>query len=321
MSEERILLSSTETPLESADRPTSIRGRLKQVLGPDWRLRTHRAARLRWFTKYRALRELRSQVSFRTKLAFVLFDPEIESYTYELADEPRLVGELAQVLGCAESELTRYAEETRTDPELNARLRRHMRWRSDTKRHLPLGHRLAWYLIVRARKPELVVETGIYKGLGSLVLLRALERNREDGFPGDLMSFDTASASGELVRPELRVGWMRFVGSTQDLLPPALRGRRIDILFQDTPHTEENQRFEFGVALEHAGEKLLLLDGSGGDTPTLEAMAAENGGSHHVLFAPSRDHVYQGSNIALALFDQADVHDAPSGASASPCAL
>jgi hypothetical protein len=282
-----------------------MRGRIKAILGPDWQFRAHRLSRLRWLTKYRALRALQPDVGLRRKLAFVLLDPEIESYTYELADERAFIADMARKLGRPTAELLRYAEETRQDPELNERLARHTRWRFDVKRRLPLGNRLAWYLMVRARKPGLVVETGIYRGLGSLVLLRALERNRREGFPGELMSFDITSASGGLVRPELRAGWQRFTGSTHELLEPALDGRHVDMLFQDTPHTRENQRFEFGAALRHAGPNLLLNDGSGGDAPLLRLIAAENGGEHHVVSAPSRDHVFSGVDIAFAAFDEA----------------
>jgi hypothetical protein len=289
MSEERILLS--------------VRGRIKKLAGPEWQFRAHRAARLRWLTKYRALRDFQPDVGLRKQLAFVLLDPEIESYTYELADERAFVTELARKLGQPSAELLRYAEEIRRDPELNERLARHTRWRFDVKRRPPLGNRLAWYLMVRSRKPGLVVETGIYRGLGSLVVLRALERNREEGFPGELMSFDITSAAGGLVRPELRAGWRRFTGSTQELLEPALEGRRVDMLFQDTPHTRDNQRFEFGAALRHAGPRLLLVDGSGGDAPNLRLMAGERGGAHHVVPAPSRDHVFGGVDIAFAVFD------------------
>jgi hypothetical protein len=288
----------------SEEQVLPFRSRIKELLGPDWQFRTHRAARLRWLTKYRALRALQPNLGTRKKLAFVLLDPEIESYTYELADERGFVTELARTLGRPRAELLRYAEEIRRDPELNEHLARHTRWRFDVKRRLPLGNRLGWYLMVRARKPGLVVETGIYRGLGSLVLLRALERNRQEGFPGELMSFDITSAAGDLVRPEVRGGWRRFTGSTQELLEPALEGRQVDMLFQDTPHTEENQRFEFGTALRHAGPRLLLVDGSGGDARHLGLIAAEKGGGHHVVPAPSRDHVYGGTDIAFAVFDR-----------------
>ena len=49
-----------------------MRGRIKAILGPDWQFRAHRLSRLRWLTKYRALRALQPDVGLRRKLAFVL---------------------------------------------------------------------------------------------------------------------------------------------------------------------------------------------------------------------------------------------------------
>jgi predicted O-methyltransferase YrrM len=150
-------------------------------------------------------------------------------------------------------------------------------------------------------KPKLIVETGIYLGLGSLVLLRALEHNRRDGQPGELMSFDTDPGAGRIVREQLRGGWRRYTGTTQELLLPALGERHVDMLFQDTPHTQANQRFEFTAAISHAGRQLVLVDSSGW-APTLGAMSAESGGEYHRLRIRSQHHVYPGIEFRFAVF-------------------
>jgi hypothetical protein len=276
---------------------------LKNLIGPKWRVRAHRLSRLRWITKYRLMRSLGGGISLRRQLAYVLFDPETESFSFELDNEREVISSLASALGRPEDEIAAYAAETHTDPELNVELARHVRWRFDVKRHMPLGYRFPWYILARALKPALVVETGIYHGLGSLVLLRALARNAQDGSPGELMSFDTDDGAGGLVRDELRGGWHRFVGSTHDLLLPALAGRRVDMLVQDTPHTEENQRFEFGAALAHAAPHLLLVDASGADKETLKAICRERGVPYHRVAMRPRDHVYSEGAIAFALVE------------------
>jgi hypothetical protein len=282
---------------------------LKSLLGAEWRFRTHRLGRLRWLTKYRLMRRFKADVGLRRRLAYVLLDPELESFSYELQNESEIISALARALDRPFDELARYASETREDPELNELLARHVRWRADVKRRLPLGNRLTWYVIVRALKPELVVETGIYLGLGSLAVLRALERNRREGSAGELMSFDTVSGAGGIVREQARRGWHRFVGSTKDLLLPALEGRRVDILFQDTPHTEENQRFEFSAALSHAGPNLLLFDASGGTAPTLGTICAERGGAYHRMPLLTRGHIFPGIEITFAIFENAAGRD------------
>lgn len=278
---------------------------LKRMIGPQWRFRTHHLGRIRWLTKYRLMRTFQTDVGWRKRAAYVLFDPEIESFSYHLENEVETISTLAAALERPTEELLAYAAETRQDPELNQLLTRHIGWRLDVKRRPPLGNRLAWYVLVRTCKPKLIVETGIYLGLGSLTLLRALARNAEEGEPGELMSFDTVPSAGSVVREPLRQGWRRFTGSTHDMLAPALDGRTVDMLFQDTPHTEENQRYEFGTALEHAGPRLLLLDASGGKAPTLRAMCSERSGAYHHVPMRSRGHIYPGATITFAVFDEA----------------
>lgn len=282
---------------------------LKRLVGPEWRFRAHRLGRLRWWTKFQLARTFQTDVGWFTRAAYVLFDPEIESFSYQLENEVAAISSLAAALGRPVDELSAYAAETRTDPEINQLLTRHLRWRLDVKHRPPLGNRLAWYVIVRAGKPRLIVETGIYLGLGSLTLLRALERNAEEGHPGELMSFDTIASAGSVVRKSMRRGWRRILGTTQEMLLPALDGHSVDILFQDTPHTEENQRFEFEAALTHAAPRLLLLDASGGKAPTLRAVCSEHGGAYHEVPMPSSGHIYPGVAITFAVFEnESDRH-------------
>ena len=277
---------------------------LKRIVGSEWQFRLHRLGRFRWLTKYKLMRGFHADVSLRKRLAYVLLDPETESFSFELDNEQEVIAGLAVALGYPHDELASYAAETHSDPELGELLARHVGRRFDLKRRQPLGNRLAWYLIARALKPELIVETGIYLGLGSLVLLRALERNRLEGSPGELMSFDINPHAGVLVRDGIRRDWRRLIGSTRELLVPALEGRRVGMLFQDTPHTEENQRFEFGAALSNAAAKLVLVDGSGGYSPTLESLCTGREGRYHRVPLRSRDHIYPGAEIRFAIFAQ-----------------
>jgi hypothetical protein len=276
---------------------------LKQIVGPAWEFRMRQLRRLRWITKYRLMRSFKADVGVLCRIAYVLFDPELESFSFELADERGVIAALVEALGCPEEELAGYAAETHTDPELNERLTRRVRWRFDFKRRMPVGSRLAWYVTARALKPEVIVETGIYMGLGSLVLLRALERNAQEGHPGELLSFDSNPLAGWLVRDELRGRWRRVVGLTSRTLVPALAGRCVGMLLHDTAHTQETQRIEFEAALANAAPRLVLVDGSGGYVPTLEQLCAERDGSYHRLAARSRAHVHPGSEYRFAIFE------------------
>ncbi len=282
----------------------AFKQQVKRVVPHDWLVHARAVSRLRWGAKYKLARGFAAGASRRTVISYVLLDPELESFSFDLHDEPGTIAALAKALDVPAAELARYADETRADPELGRELARHVRWRPDAKRRMPLGSRLPWYLMVRAKKPELVVETGIYMGLGSLAVLRALARNADDGHPGELMSFDFSRHAGAVVRPELRGSWQRFVGPTSETLAPALDGREVGILFQDTPHTTENQTLEFGLALTHAAPDLLLVDGSGGHATVLEQLCREQGGTYHRTPLRSRDHIYPGADVTFGSFSR-----------------
>jgi hypothetical protein len=131
---------------------------------------------------------------------FVLLDPEATNFTYELANQDELATWVAEVAAVPPAEVEPVFAEAEADAELRARVVRatagHWWW---SKRSPPFGKRIAWYALARLRRPQLVIETGVHDGLGSLILLRALERNRADGADGELVSFDINPTAGWLV--------------------------------------------------------------------------------------------------------------------------
>lgn len=277
-----------------------LRDALKRSLPPVWRRRARRLSRLRWITKARLLRTHGVRVRDRPLLAlrYLLLDPEVESFTYDLANREELLDFAAATLAHDRAAIARYAAETEQDPELRHPRRR--RW--DSKRRLPLANRLLWYVVARAEKPELVVETGVHDGLGSLVLLRALERNAEEGRPGRLLSFDVFADTGWLVPDGQRGRWQRVHGSTLTDLEPVLHGLRVDMSVHDTPADEAIQRAELETVLRHRGDRLVVVN-SGGARLGVLAELCEREGVHERRFAGrSRDHVHPGNLVAMAVF-------------------
>ena len=284
---------------------TDVRDWLKQKLGPRWRGRIRRAGRLRWITKVRILRH--HGVSLRERplqsIRYVLLDPEVESYTYDITNEDELVAFAQRALDVEPENAWGWIAETRADPEFNERFARHVPLHFlSTKRRLALGNRLAWYVFVRALKPGLVVETGILNGMGSLVLLRALERNAQEGSPGTLISFDIVEDSGWLVPPRLREGWERRIEPIEEGLELALDGREVDLFFHDSVHEPDHQRLEFGIALRHAAPSLVIVDNSGLQLDVLRELAEEHGTERLHFRERPVDHFWPASGAGVAVF-------------------
>jgi hypothetical protein len=285
---------------------SDTKARLKEAVGPRWQARARALSRLRWLAKYRLMRRTGARLrdNFGRNLAYVLWDPELESHTYDVDNLDELADFLAAELGADRDRVLAYLREPETDPVFNEEWRRRMRFRFDVKHRAQLANRLIWWGIVRTLRPRLVVECGIFNGVGSLVLLRALERNRAEGSPGELVSIDSDPTMGWAVPPALQERWTTVEGFTSDVLEPAIEGREVGMLIHDTPHTYENQALEFSAALRHPAERLVLIDSSGGQTPALEEICEREGGRYRYFRERPKDHFYPGNGSGIGIFDR-----------------
>jgi predicted O-methyltransferase YrrM len=109
------------------------------------------------------------------------------------------------------------------------------------------------YALVRATRPEVVVETGVATGVTSAFALAALE----DNGAGRLHSVDLppaemlrADAVGCAIPPQLRERWTYHWGSARRLLPRVLAqtagARRLFV--HDSDHSYDNMRWELELA-------------------------------------------------------------------------
>ena len=68
---------------------------------------------------------------------------------------------------------------------------------------MPFGRRLGWYAIARATKPKVIVETGVERGHGSVLLCSAILHNAIEGFPGRYFGTDIDPSAGWLLTGKL----------------------------------------------------------------------------------------------------------------------
>jgi hypothetical protein len=280
----------------------------RALAAPVARLSPLGLPRLRWLTKARTVRGYGVGIRERPLdvLRYVLLDPELDNFTYPLANERELAAFVGQALGIPESQVQGYFEEVRRDPELTAGLRKASGRRLDRKRTVHFGRRLGWYAAVRALAPAVVVETGIHEGLGSLLLLRALERNAEQGVDGRLISVDIDPGAGWLVAPHLRGRWQPIFASTFDALEPALDGLEVGVMIHDSDHTYDCERFEFETAAAHAAPVVALIsDNAHGDT-ALPDVAKSLGVEYRLFLERPKNHFYPGAGLGLSILRRED---------------
>jgi predicted O-methyltransferase YrrM len=120
------------------------------------------------------------------------------------------------------------------------------------------------YVICRALKPRVVVETGVGSGVTTSFILKALAANNE----GHLWSIDlppigAEQFAGSFVPQHLHSRWTLLRGRSRHLLPKLLADLPApDVFLHDSLHTTRNMAFEFQAAWEKmkAGGVLLSDD-------------------------------------------------------------
>lgn len=101
------------------------------------------------------------------------------------------------------------------------------------------------YVIVRWRRPETILETGIARGFSSYALLSAVKANGT----GTVHSCDVDVESGEFVNADLRNFWTKHVIDGRDaersFLSVVNALNTIDFFFHDSNHRKQWMEFEF----------------------------------------------------------------------------
>ncbi|MCI4325439.1 MAG: class I SAM-dependent methyltransferase [Thermoplasmata archaeon] len=170
---------------------------------------------------------------------------------------------IAALTGAGENELRRYRREL-SDSDLSDRLLQRGASLAYT-RELPQAALL--YLLVRAARPQRVVETGVGPGYSSTWILAGLEANGK----GELFSLGPGSPNGRsrglgaipvgsFVPLSLRPRWTLVLGNTEERLADIVRPEHAtDLFFSDNGPDPDRARFELHHAWDALAPNGLLL--------------------------------------------------------------
>jgi predicted O-methyltransferase YrrM len=116
------------------------------------------------------------------------------------------------------------------------------------------------YLLVRAAKPQVVVETGVLYGASSAAILAALARNGR----GVLYSIDLGNPPHEpphdfFIPSALQDRWHLIIGDSRRELPALLaRLGTVDLFHHDSLHTVEHMMWEYATAWRYLSPRGVL---------------------------------------------------------------
>ena len=228
---------------------------------------------------------------------------EFTNFTYDLEPTNReyLACMIAVVTGRSPEDIRGYFAELENDTALFEHIRQATKASDDefiSDADAKFGRRIGWYAFVRALKPKVVVETGIHKGLGSVVLTSALQRNAAEGAPGYYYGTEIRTEYGFLLcGPYAQYGKILYGDSIESL--KAL-GKPIDLFINDSDHSEEYEGREYQTVKDMLPERAVLLGHNSDCTDKLYKFAVQTGRKFLFFHEVPREHWYPGGGIGIA---------------------
>lgn len=236
-------------------------------------------------------------------LLWTLRSREHYNYTYSLTERnlKHLAAFLSVVTGCDLPQVQRYLAEIEEDAALKAHIRQLTQASAEkyvADLDVRFGRRVGWYALVRARKPRLVVETGVDKGLGSAVIAAALLRNAAEGQPGKLIGIDINPKAGYLFAgPYAKTGRLVFKDSLQAL---GELSEPVDFFIHDSDHNPEFEEAEYRAVRPKLAPGAWILSDNAEYTDKLMELAAATGRKFLFFSERPKNHWWPGEGMAVA---------------------
>jgi predicted O-methyltransferase YrrM len=224
---------------------------------------------------------------------------ETHNFTYDLTDRSLqyMVETIAAAIGRPRAEITSYVEEAISDSDLRA----HATTASLAQRpdiRSPFGRRLGWYAVVRATKPRVVVETGVERGHGALILCAALLRNAQEGHPGRYFGTDINPKAGELLKGKYAgTGTILYGDSITSL---RALNEKIDLFINDSDHSDEYEYQEYLTVEDKLSDTAIILADNAHVTDKLVRFSRERGRRFLFFREEPKDHWYPGAGIGIS---------------------
>jgi predicted O-methyltransferase YrrM len=228
---------------------------------------------------------------------------EYTNFTYPISQLSRryIASALAIALSSEFREVLDYFDEIESDDTLKDHIRNAARSNIDGRyvdKQVHFGRRIAWYAAIRLMRPNLVVETGVDRGLGSCILTAALARNASEGHPGYYYGTDINPAAGFLLSgPYAEHGRILYGDSIE-----SLRGIRkpIDLLVNDSDHSAGYEAREYDEVRQKLSPRALIIGDNCEVTDALLNFSIQNNREFIFVREDSVNCIDPGTGIGLS---------------------
>jgi hypothetical protein len=237
-------------------------------------------------------------------IQWLFYSNEYTNLTYNLEkiNKHYLASLIAFVIRSDHATILAYMDEAEGDVELKQHIEDAIAaspFASATDHAVRFGRRLGWYAIVRSMKPEVVIETGVDKGLGACLLSAALKRNYEEGHGGRYFGTDINPNAGYFLSGKYAEYGRILYGDSIETLTSF--DMKVDLFINDSDHSAGYEEQEYETIAPKLSDCAIVLGDNSHVTDKLLEFSLKHG-RQFVFFAekPS-DHWYPGGGIGISI--------------------
>ena len=233
---------------------------------------------------------------------WVLRSSEHSNFTYDVTESSKqcLADVISIATGAEWSAVTGYIGEFEAEfQQLNKHCHEVLSASADryvTDANAKPGRRLAYYALVRALKPRVVVEAGAARGLGTCIIDAALLRNTSEGQPGMVYAVDIEPMAGCLIREPYQSCVELSISDSERFLERFQAP--VDLFIYDIVNAADTERRQYEAIEKRLTSDCVVV--SVWTTGALREFAARTGRQHITFRDEPADHWHPGCRIAIA---------------------
>jgi predicted O-methyltransferase YrrM len=236
-------------------------------------------------------------------LKWMFTSNEETNFTYDLTDKNylELLKTIESCLDVSFEQLQKYLDEILNDDQLKLYLIRKTKdstFENLADQHVRFSRRVCWYVIARVIKPKVIVETGVDKGMGSVVLCAALLKNNKEGYTGRYIGTDINIEAGYLFDEKYKsVGEIIYGDSVASL---EKLDQKIDLFINDSDHSANYEYREYQTIKNKLNPKALILGDNSHVTDKLLKFSIENDRMFVLFKEEPKNHWYPGAGVGIS---------------------
>jgi predicted O-methyltransferase YrrM len=207
-----------------------------------------------------------------------------------------MIGAVSSLTGASIIEVEKYFIEFETDKEFFLELNtkaKNIKRQNELTFPILCGRRIVWYCLIRITRPRTVVETGTEKGLGSLIIQRALDMNNS----GKLFSLDIDEYAGSLFDSKDKERISLQIG---DSIESIRNLNEIDFFIHDSDHSAAHEKKELEAIETHLSSNAIVLSDNSHITDELYNWSIKMGRKYLFIKEIPKDHWYGGAGVGIS---------------------